>query len=133
MKISVNGASIQSGLGIQSVRDQIEKAFAPIRTVERRRYAKPGELDPKLVGRRKDDPPRPQLAQLAEPILQKIKATGMSAVQPHHRNNGTCWDVGEPPVVDNVNDLFDAALAALGFQTQRPCEPITKRIGVKRP
>lgn len=134
MKTSENGAPIQSGRGIQSVREQIEKAFAPARTVERRRYQRPGEMDPKLVGRRKDDAPRPQLAQLAQPILQQIRATGMSAAQPHRRDQGQCWDVGEAPVVDNVNALFDAALEALGFKTQRPYEPGRKqRIGVKRP
>jgi hypothetical protein len=132
MKTSPHGAPIESGRGIQSVREQIEKAFAPIRTLDRRRYAHPGEIDAKVVGRRKDDPPRPQLAQLAEPILQKIKATGMSAVQPHHRNHGACWDVGEAPVVDNVNDLFDAALAALGFRAQSPWDSGRKqRTGVK--
>src|SRR5882724_7491382 len=80
-KTSEHGAPIQSGRGIESVREQIEKAFAPIRTVERRRYAKPGELNPGLVGRRKNDPPRAQLAQLAQPILRQMNATAMSGVQ----------------------------------------------------
>jgi hypothetical protein len=37
---------------------QIEAAFAAVRTTERRRYAKPGEINPTLYGRRKDDAPK---------------------------------------------------------------------------
>ena len=38
------------------------------------------------------------------------------------------------PVVDNLNELFDAAFVALGYQTQKLCEPRKEqRIGVKRP
>jgi hypothetical protein len=126
MKISPDGAPIESGRGIQSVREQIEKAFAPIRTVERRQYVHPGELDPALVGRRKDDPaklerPRPALSLLAKPILEvAVKAAPLLY---HRRPDVGVHDLGDIPVVEDVPKLFDAALAALGFASPKPLEP----------
>ena len=128
VSISPNCASIQSGRGIQSVRDQIEKAFASLRTIERRRYTKPGELNPAFVGRRKEDPPRPQLAQLAQPILRQIQTTGCAA---QHRKNGIeCWDLGDEPVVENVPKLFDAALMALGYQPEKPMDELSPKANI---
>jgi hypothetical protein len=127
VSISPNGASIQTGRGIQSVRDQIEKAFAPLRTIERRRYAKPGELNPAIVGRRKDDPPRLQLAQLAQPILQQIKATGTSAV-PNRKGGAAIWDIGEAPEVSDADlpKLLESCEIALGLKKlEIPTRPQT--------
>jgi hypothetical protein len=131
-------------------RARIEAAFAQARTVERRRFGRPTEINPALYGRRKDDKlqvvdavvvrfkqmiaeaadpevelveptpvtkPRPPLSQLAQPILAQCEATGM----PHRRNySAACWDIGSALVVDDVSELFDAALVALGYQPQKP-------------
>jgi hypothetical protein len=102
---------------------QIAAAFAPIRTIERRRYAKPGEINPESLGRRKDDKPvevvpkTPKrlvpLAKQAAPLLDQIKATGM----PHRRHQGPCWDIGDVPEVspEDVPKLLMACEIALGF------------------
>jgi hypothetical protein len=90
---------------------QIESAFSRARTVERRSH-KPSDDSAKNLGRRKNDKPkpRPQLAQLAQPILQQIKTTGM----PHRRNHGACWEIDEP-VVQDLEKLYDEAAESLGF------------------
>jgi len=73
-------------------------------------------------------PLRP-LADIAAPLLLEIRVP-----MPHRRKDNACWDIGAAPVVDNVNELFDAALVALGYQTQKPCEPRRmERLGVKKP
>ena len=73
-------------------------------------------------------PLRP-LADIAAPLLLEIHVP-----LPHRRKDGACWDIGAAPVVDNVNELFEAALVALGYQTQKPCEPRRmERLGVKKP
>lgn len=138
MKTSENGAPILSGSGLKTVQERIAQEFERVRTVERRRYVRPGELDSTLVGRRKDDQPRPQLAQLAQPILQQIKATRISASQPHHRNHGAAmWDIGEAPEVSDAElpRLLSECEVALGFKkpqldlrTQISAQPEKKSI-----
>jgi hypothetical protein len=124
MKTSPDGAPILTGHALQRIKEQVEKEFAKARTVERRRYAHPGVIDPRLGGRRKDDKPqgRPALSQLAQPILLQIQATGTSATTPHRRRHdgAVMWDIGDAPVVEDVPKLFDAALMALGYQPENP-------------
>jgi hypothetical protein len=56
-------------------------------------------------------PLRP-LADIAAPLLLEIRIP-----VPRRHKEGACWDIGAAPVVDNVNELFDATLAALGVST----------------
>lgn len=105
---------------------RIEAAFAQVRTVDRRRYQRPGELDPTLVGMRKDDPPKPErfrpaLSLLAKPILEvAVKAAPLLY---HRRPDVGVHDLGDIPIVEDVPKLFDAALAALGFVSSKSLEP----------
>jgi len=118
---------------------QIEAAFAPIRTVERRRYAKPSEINPTHYGRRKDDAPQvvdavilqfkqmiadatdpevelvePEpLAQQAAPLLASI---GSPVV---HKKTVTCHEIDEVFQGD-IQKLFAEAEAALGFKKPEP-------------
>lgn len=92
---------------------QIQTAFDQARTIERRR--KSSDATNKNLGRRRGDPPRPQLAQLAQPILQQIKTTGM----PHRRNHGACWEI-EELVVEDVPKLLSDCEEALGFKKPAP-------------
>jgi hypothetical protein len=122
MKTSENGAPIQSGRGLQQVKEQVEKEFAKARTIERRRFGRPAPTDLALYGRRIDDKPvevvvaTPKklvpLAKQVAPLLDEIKATGM----PHRRRHDVvCWDLGEEPVVTDVQKLLTACEIALGF------------------
>jgi hypothetical protein len=118
---------------------QIEAAFLPIRTIERRRYRKPGEINPTLCGRRKDDAPQvldavvlrfkqmitdatdpevelvePEpLAQQAAPLLASI---GSPVV---HKKPVTCHEIDEVFQGD-IQKLFAEAEAALGFKKPEP-------------
>jgi hypothetical protein len=103
---------------------RIEAAFAQVRTIDRRRYQRPGEVDPALFGRRKDDPPpkpaksRPALSCLAKPILED--AVNAAPLVYHRRPDVVVHDLGDEPVVEDVPRLFDAALRALGYQPENP-------------
>jgi len=106
---------------------RIEAAFAQVRTIDRRRYQRPGEVDPALFGRRNDDPPpkpaksRPALSCLAKPILEDaVKAAPLIY---HRRPDVVVHDLGDVPVVEDIPKLFDAALEALGFALPKPSEP----------
>jgi hypothetical protein len=112
MKLSENGAPILSGSGLKTVREHIAQEFERVRTIERRRKSCDGV---KNLGRRKSDPPRPQLSQLAQPILQQIKTTGM----PHRRNHGACWEI-EEFIVEDVSQLLSECEEALGFKKPAP-------------
>jgi hypothetical protein len=126
MKTSENGAPIQSGGGLKTVRERITQEFERARTVERRRYSHPGEIEPELFGRRKDDPQVEvvmetsknlvPLAKQAAPLLDHIKATGMPHLRLHE--GVACWNIGAAPAVENVDELFGAALTALGYQSE---------------
>jgi hypothetical protein len=137
VKTSDNGAPILSGNGLKTVRERIAQEFERARTVERRRYAHPGELDPAQFGRRKDDPPpkpaksRPALSLLAKPILEDaVKAAPLIY---HRRPDVVVHDLGDVSVVDDVPKLFDAALRALGYSPENPPDEPRKKqsIGVK--
>jgi hypothetical protein len=100
---------------------QIEAAFARARSVERRRYQRPGELDLTLVGRRKDDPPprpakfRPALSRLSKPILEDaVKAAPLVY---HRRPDVTVHDLGDAPEVSDADlpKLLESCEEALGF------------------
>lgn len=119
---------------------QIEAAFLPIRTIERRRYRKPGEINPTLYGRRKDDAPQvldavvlrfkqmitdatdpevelvePEpLAQQAEPLLSSI-----GSVPVFRKKDVKCYEIKEVFQGD-VMELFAEAEAALGFKQAKP-------------
>jgi hypothetical protein len=126
MKTSENGAPILSGIGLKTVQERIAKEFERVRTIERRRYAYPGEINPALYGRRKDDPAKPEglrpaLSLLAKPILEvAVKA---ALLLYHRRPDVGVHDLGDIPVVEDVSKLFDAALVALGFTSPKPLEP----------
>lgn len=119
---------------------QIEAAFLPIRTIERRRYRKPGEINPTLYGRRKDDAPQivdadvlrfkqmivdatdpevelvePQpLAKQAAPLLASIGRVLVS-----RKKDIKCHEINEVFQGD-VMELFAEAEAALGFAQEKP-------------
>jgi hypothetical protein len=119
---------------------QIEAAFAQARTVERRRNAKPGEINPTLYGRRKDDAPQvvdavvlrfkqmitdatdpevelaePEpLAQQAAPLLASI-----GRVPVFRKKDVKCHEINEVFQGD-VMELFAEAEAALGFKKPEP-------------
>jgi hypothetical protein len=125
MKTSESGAPIQSGRGLQQVKERVEKEFAKARTIERRRFGRPAPTDPALYGRRIDDKPvevvvaTPKklvpLAKQAAPLLDEIKATGM----PHRRNHGAAmWDIGEAPEVSDQDlpKLLESCEETLGFK-----------------
>lgn len=125
MKTSESGAPIQSGRGLQQVKEQVEKEFAKARTIERRCFGRPAPTDPALYGRRIDDKPvevvvaTPKklvpLAKKAAPLLEQIRATGM----PHRRNHGTaCWDIGDAPEVTDseLPKLLSDCEVALGLK-----------------
>jgi hypothetical protein len=57
------------------------------------------------------------LAERAASILKTCRATGM----PHRRRSDVAvWDLGEEPRIDDINQLFDTALVALGHQPENP-------------
>ena len=146
MKTSENGAPIESGRGIQSVKEQIEKAFAPIRTIERRRYAKPGEINPALYGRRKDDKllvvdavverfkqmiadaadPEVELVAEPEPLAEQAAAllASIDGVPVFRKKDVKCHEINEVFQGD-VQKLFAEAERALGF-APKSASPVKK-------
>jgi hypothetical protein len=121
VKTSEKGAPVETGRGIQSVLSQIQIPFAPRRRIERRHYMKT-DGGMKNRGRRKDDikepRPRPQLAQLAQPIILQIQATSASATQSHRRHDTGVWDIGDAPEVSDgeIPKLLESCEEALGFK-----------------
>jgi hypothetical protein len=59
--------------------------------------------------------PQRSLQEKAAPLLRDVRVP----VMPHRRKDGACWDIGDAPVVNNVNELFDAALTALGYEPEK--------------
>jgi hypothetical protein len=122
LKTSPEGAPILTGQALQKIKEQVEKEFAKVRTVERRRYANSSKVNPALYGRRKDDikepRPRPQLSHVAKPILEDaVKAAPLVY---HRRPDVAVHDLGDVSVIEDAPKLFDAALAALGYQPEKP-------------
>jgi hypothetical protein len=122
MKTSDNGAPILSGTGLKAVRERISQEFERSRTVERRRYAHPGEINTESLGRRKDDPRpkptklRPALSSLAKPILEDaVKATPLVY---HRRPDVSVYDLGDAPEVSETDlpKLLESCEEALGFK-----------------
>jgi hypothetical protein len=134
MKISDSGAPIQSGRGLQQVKEHVEKEFAKARTIERRRFGRPAPTDPALYGRRKGDAPQPvdavlerfkqmiadaadpgvelvvepePLAQQAAPLLSSI-----GAVPVFRKKDVKCHEINEVFEGD-IQTLFAAAESAL--------------------
>jgi hypothetical protein len=102
---------------------RIEAAFAEARTVERRRYQRPGEVDATLVqGRRKTDPaprperPRPALSSLAKAILED--AVKVAPLVYHRRPDVSVYDLGDAPEVSDADlpKLLKSCEEALGFK-----------------
>jgi CTP:molybdopterin cytidylyltransferase MocA len=107
---------------------RIEAAFAEARTVERRRYAHPGEIDPESLGRRKDDPRpnppklRPALSSLAKPILEDAVKAAPLIYQ--RRPDVAVHDLGDAPEVSETDlpKLLESCEKALGFK-----KPVAER------
>lgn len=122
MKISENGALILSGSGLKTVRQRIEKRFAEAR------QCGPTQVCNRAAARElrstTDLPmpvatkPQPSLQQKAEILAKTVPTSG--SITYHRRNIAECWDIGAVPVVDNVNELFDEALRALGYPSVKP-------------
>jgi hypothetical protein len=118
---------------------QIEAAFLPIRTIERRRYRKPGEINPILYGRRKDDAP-----QVVDAVVLRFKQMITDAMDPEvelvepeplakqaapllasigspvfRKKDVKCYEINEVFQGD-VMELFAEAEAALGFKKPEP-------------
>jgi CTP:molybdopterin cytidylyltransferase MocA len=107
---------------------RIEASFAEARTVERRRYVHPGEINPESLGRQKDDPRpnppklRPALSSLAKPILDDaVKAAPLVY---HRRPDVSVYDLGDAPEVSDAElpKLLESCEEALGFK-----KPVAER------
>jgi hypothetical protein len=116
---------------------QIEAAFAPIRTVDRRSYAKPGEINTAFYGRRKDDKPLvvdavverfkqmiadaadPEVELVAEPEPLAKQAAALLAsidgVPVFRKKDVKCHEIKEVFQGD-IQKLFAEAESALGFK-----------------
>ena len=122
MKTSGNGAPILNGSGLKTVRARIEKRFAEAR------QSGPTQVCNQAAGREvrltTDLPmpiatkPQPSLKERAEILAKTVTTSG--SIKYHRRNIAECWDIGAVPVVDNVNELFDEALRALGYPSVKP-------------
>jgi hypothetical protein len=116
---------------------RIQQAFDAARTVERRerrRYARPGEINPALYGRRKDDKPlvvdavvqrfKQMIADAADPEVELVvepeplskQAAGLLAAiggdAVARKKDVKCHEINETYTGD-INKLFEAAEASL--------------------
>lgn len=135
MKTSENGAPILSGTGLKTVRERIAQEFERARHIERRRFGRPASTDLALYGRRKDDKPlvvdtvaerfKQMVADAAHPEVELVEsepleqqAAGLLAAiggSEILRKKTACHEITDVFEGD-INDLFAAAEASLGFR-----------------
>jgi len=61
--------------------------------------------------------PQPSLQQRAEILAKTVPTFG--SMENCRRNVAECWNIGDAPVVENVDELFDSALSALGYESAK--------------
>ncbi len=129
MKTNPDGAPLFTGRGLQQVKERVAQefdkarnsgatSFVPAKPVQKPVMTTENCIAHPQVRLTTEPKLQPSLQQRAEILAKTVPTSGSIAYR--RRNVAECWDIGDAPVVVNVNKLFDAALTALGYAPEKP-------------